>query len=102
MAQFSLCKGQITTDPLCHMVQFVHESQNVLISLHSGLQFNDKMSRTIYITLDITQSNDFLTLHTTMNHFKEDLMAWEILIYKPRGNILTEDLRITMSTMADT
>ena len=102
MAQFALCKGQFTTDPLCHVVQFVHESQNVLISLHSGLQFNAKMSRAIKITLNITQSNNILTLHTTMNHFKVDLMAWEILIYKPRGNILTEDLRITVSTMADT
>jgi len=28
-------------------------------------------------------------------------MAWKELIQKPRGNILTEDLRITVSRMTD-
>ena len=36
-----------------------------------------------------------------MNDINGDFMTWKKVIQKPRGNILTEDLRITVSRMID-
>jgi len=36
-----------------------------------------------------------------MNNIHRDLVAWEELIQKPRGNILTGPLAITISRMRD-
>lgn len=36
-----------------------------------------------------------------MNNIHINFMSWKVFIQKPRGNILTDDLRITVSRMVD-
>ena len=49
----------------------------------------------------VTITNTTLSLHSTMNDVECDLMSWIILVYKPRGNTLTEPRRIAVSRMID-
>ena len=49
----------------------------------------------------VTITNTMFSLHSTMNDIKCDFVSGKILLYKPRGNILTEPRRITVSRMID-
>jgi hypothetical protein len=49
----------------------------------------------------ITISIHTLTFQTTVNNLYRDFVTWKEVIQKPRGNILTEDFRITVSISND-
>ena len=53
------------------------------------------------MTHNITITDNLLTFQSTMNNINGDFVAWEKVIQKPRGNILADDLRITVSRMVD-
>jgi hypothetical protein len=66
-----------------------------------GLKFNQEVTWTMILTDNITITNNILTFQTTMNNIHRDFVIGEEVIQKPRGNILTEDFRITISRSAD-
>jgi hypothetical protein len=66
-----------------------------------GIQFNQKMTRTIGLTYNITIPINMLTIQTTMKNINMNIMAWKESIQKPRGNILTDPFAITVSRMRD-
>ncbi len=94
-------KPQRTIYPLCQMGQFVQKSFYVRFLTHIGLKFNQEVTRAIRITLNITVSQSIFTFQSTMNNIHGNLMPWIKFIQKPRGNILTELLRITVSRSVD-
>ena len=65
------------------------------------LKFNQKVSWTMPTTNHRTISNNFIAFETFMNNIHINFVTWEKVIQKPRGNILTDDLRITVSRMVD-
>jgi hypothetical protein len=64
-----------------------------------SIQFNQELSGAIGFTQNITPTINVLTPQSTMNNLHIDFVAWEELIQKPRGNILTGPLAITVSTV---
>jgi hypothetical protein len=92
---------QGTTYPLRQVGQFMQKSFYIQLLIHVSVQFYNEVARTMSITHNITISMNSFTFQTTMNNIHRDLMAWKEVIQKPRGNILTEDFRITVSRMAD-
>ena len=66
-----------------------------------GLKFNQEVTWTMILTDNITITNNILTFQTTMNNIHRDFVIGKEVIQKPRGNILTEDFRITVSRMVD-
>ncbi len=66
-----------------------------------SIQFNQKVTGAIGFTHNITISINTLTIHTTMNNINRNLVAWKELIQKPRGNILTDPLAITVSAVSN-
>jgi hypothetical protein len=59
------------------------------------------MTRTISLTHNITVTNNLFPFQSLVNNIYRDFVAWKEVIQKPRGNILTEDFRITVSRMVD-
>ena len=71
---------------------------NVSFAIHPCLKFDQELAWSPCIVgRYITPTKYTLTFHTTMNNVHLKFMAWEILLYKPRGNIRTEVFRITVS-----
>jgi len=66
-----------------------------------SVEFNQEVTGAIGLTHIITIPINVLTIQTTMNDVHRDLVAREELIQKPRGNILTDPLAITVSRMRD-
>jgi hypothetical protein len=66
-----------------------------------GIQFNQKVTGTIGFTHNITIPINTLTIQTTMNNIHRNLVTGKEAIQKPRGNILTDPLAITISRMRD-
>ena len=97
----STLEMQRTTDPLPQMNQFMQKSLNVSFLIHIRLKFNQKVTRAISPTHNITITNNLLTFQSLMSNINRDFVTWKEVIQKPRGNILTEDLRITVSRMVD-
>jgi hypothetical protein len=62
-----------------------------------GIQFNQELSGAIGFTQNIAPSINVLTPQSTMNNLNIDFVTWKELIQKPRGNILTGTLPITVS-----
>ena len=63
-----------------------------------GIQFNNEVSGAIGSFQYIAPSMNTLTPQSTMHNLNIDFMSWKELIQKPRGNILTGPLTITVST----
>jgi hypothetical protein len=66
-----------------------------------GIHFYQEVPWTIRFTDHITISIHTITFQTTMNNLNSDFVTWKEIIQKPRGNILTEDFRITVSISND-
>jgi len=66
-----------------------------------GIQFNQKVTGAIGFTHNVTIPIDTLTVQTTMYNINVNLMAGKEAIQKPRGNILTDPLAITISRMRE-
>ena len=64
-----------------------------------GIQFNQKVTRAIGFTHNITIPINTLTIQTTMHNINVNLMAWEESIQKPRGNILTDPFAIPVTAV---
>ena len=62
-----------------------------------SIQFNNEVSGAIGSFQYITPPINTLTPQSTMYNFNIDFMSWKELIQKPRGNILTGPLTITVS-----
>ena len=101
ISHFSMMKPQRTTYPLCQMGQFMKKSFYIQLLRHTCLKFNHKMPWSIISTNYITITNNTITFQSFMNNVHTNAMSWKIFIQKPRGNILTDDLRITVSKMVD-
>ena len=101
ITQFSITVPQRTTYPLCQVGQFMKKSFYIQLFGHVGIQFNQKITGTITTTNNITISTNLLFFQVTVNNLNINFMTWEEVIQKPRGNILTEDFRITVSRMSD-
>ena len=63
-----------------------------------GIQFNQELSGTIGSFQNITPPINTLTPQSTMNNLNIDFVTGKKLIQKPRGNILTGALAITVSS----
>jgi hypothetical protein len=63
-----------------------------------GIQFNNEVSGAIGFSNNIAPPMNTLTPQSTMNNLNIDFVAWEELIQKPRGNVLTGVLAKTIST----
>src|SRR6056300_1095999 len=74
------------------------KSLYIQLLIHMGRKFNQKVTWTMILTDNITITNNTFTLQSTMHNVHRDLVIREEVIQKPRGNILTEDFRITVST----
>jgi len=98
ITQFSVSLSQRTAYPLCQVRQFVQKSFYIQIPIHVSVQLYQKVTWAIGLTNHITISLYVLTFQSTMNNIHRDLVTWEKVIQKPRGNILTGALRITVST----
>jgi len=79
----------------------MQKSLNIHFPTHISLKFNHKVTRAIVMTHNVTIPDNLFTFQSTMNNINGDFVAWEKVIQKPRGNILTDDLRITVSRMVD-
>ena len=80
----------------------VHEKDFYIQLLgHFGLKFNQEVTWPMRSTDHVTIPIDTLTFQSPVNNIHINLMTWIILVQKPRGNILTEFLRITVSRMVD-
>ena len=101
ITHFSMRKPQRTIYPLCQMGQFMQKSFYIHLLAHIGLKFNQEVSWSIRTTKNITIPQHTITFQSTMNNIHIYFMTWIILVQKPRGNILTEFLRITVSRMVD-
>jgi hypothetical protein len=62
-----------------------------------SIHLNQELSGAIGFTQNITPTINVLTPQSTMNNLHIDFVAWKELIQKPRGNILTGALAITIS-----
>jgi hypothetical protein len=62
-----------------------------------SIQFNQELSGAIGFTQNITPTINTFTPQSTMNNLHIDFVSWKELIQKPRGNILTGPLAITVS-----
>jgi hypothetical protein len=88
--------------PLGQVSKFVKKYFTILFTRHSCLKFNQEVARFVILTDHITVTVNTVTFETFVLNVYRDLVAWVILIQKPRGNILTEFLRITISRSVDT
>ena len=101
ITQFSVSVPQGTTYPLRQVGQFMQKGFYIQLLVHVGIQFYKKVTGAISFTSNITVSKYILTFQTTMYNINRDFVTWKVFVQKPRGNILTEDFRITVSRMAD-
>ena len=101
ITQFSISGSQVTTYPLCHMGQFMKKSFYICFLIHMCVKFNQEVSWSIISINHSTITNNTITFQSFMNNVHTNAMSWKIFIQKPRGNILTDDLRITVSKMVD-
>ena len=101
ITQFSPPKMQRTIYPLLQVRQFMQKSLYIHFPAHISLEFNHKVTGAIVMTQNITITNNLFTFQSTMNNIHINFVTGEEVIQKPRGNILTDDLRITVSRMVD-
>ena len=96
-----MLESERTVYPLGEVRQFMKKYFCIRFLIHVGLKFNHKVSWFRFIINKITIPIDTLTLQSTMLNIHINFVTWVILIQKPRGNILTEFLRITVSRSVD-
>ena len=96
-----MSKPQIAAYPLGQVRQFVQKSFYIQLLTKIGLKFNKKVPWATIITNNIAISNNIIFLQSMMDNFYTDFMPGEEVIQKPRGNIFTDDFRITVSRMRD-
>jgi hypothetical protein len=83
------------------MGQLMQKGFYIQLLFHVGLKFNKKVTWAIRSTYHVTISNNLITFQSAMKYLNINFVTWEKLIQKPRGDILTEDFRITVSRMID-
>ena len=101
ITHFSMLESERTIYPLGKVRQFMKKYFCIRFPIHVGLKFNQEVAWFRFSINKITIPIDTLTLQSTMLNINSNLVTWVILIQKPRGNILTEFLRITVSRMID-
>src|SRR6056300_339002 len=99
ITQFSMTEPQFASYPLSQMGQFMKKSFYIQLLRHVGLKFNNKVSWAAIITNNVAISNNVISFQPMMNNFNTDFVPWKEVIQKPRGNILTDDFRITITRM---
>ncbi len=81
------------------MSQFMQKSFYIQLFVHVSVKFNQKLTGAIRFAHNTTITINMFAPQSTMKNIQINLMSWKKLIQKPRGNILTEEFRITISRM---